>query len=253
MPPLARAILFLKAHGLRIALEGGVNFILPYLLYVALRPRLGEVGALIASSAPPLLWSLFEFIRRRTLDAVSLLALAGIALSLLAFAGGGGVKALQLREKLVTGVIALVFLGSAAIRKPLIYELARAGLRRRSSGELQAFEALRDNVHFRHSMTLMTLVWGFGLLADVAIAVALVLTLPVATYLLISPVFSYSVMGGLGLWTFWYAQRQRRRGAARQAAQEAARDAEPSPRPVALQGSAPRGGPCRKGACTGAP
>ena len=69
----------------------------------------------------------------RRLDALSLLVLAGIVLSLLAFFGGGGPRMLQLREKLVTGVIGLAFLASAAVGRPLIYELARAGMARSGS------------------------------------------------------------------------------------------------------------------------
>ena len=105
---------------------------LPYAVYSALQPRLGDVRALLASSAPPILWSIVEFARNRRVDALSLFVLAGIALSLLAFIGGGSVKFLQLRENLVTGAIGLVFLGSAAIGRPVIYELAVAGAARRS-------------------------------------------------------------------------------------------------------------------------
>jgi hypothetical protein len=83
------------------------------------------VRALLASSAPPIAWSLVEFARHRRVDALSVLVAAGIVLSLLAMIGGGGPKFLQLRENLVTGIIGLVFLGSA-----LIYQLARAGMRR---------------------------------------------------------------------------------------------------------------------------
>lgn len=75
---------------------------------------------------PPILWSLVEFARRRRLDALSVLVVSGIALSLLAMLGGGGARFLQLREKLVTAVIGLLFVGSALISKPLVYELARA-------------------------------------------------------------------------------------------------------------------------------
>jgi hypothetical protein len=59
--------------------------------------------------------------------------------------GGGSAHLLQLREKLVTALIGLFFLGSAAIGRPLIYQLARASLARRKPSELAAFEALRDN------------------------------------------------------------------------------------------------------------
>jgi hypothetical protein len=227
---IAKAKTFLRERGVSIALEALFNFILPLVVYDLAKPRLGDVGALIASSAPPILWSLILLIRERRVDALSMLVLAGIALSLLAFLGGGSVKFLQLRERLVTVVIGLIFLGSAAIGKPLIYQLARATMMRRSSSELQEFEAMRDNVHFRRAMTVMTLVWGFGLVGEAAISVVLVFTLSVHDYLIAGPVLGYGTSGALGLWTFLYAREGRRRGTARRAAEaEAARTAANGP------------------------
>ena len=232
---IRKAGLFIRERGAGIAIEGLVNFVLPFAIYDFARHGLGDVRALLASSAPPIAWSLFEFARRRRVDALSLLVLAGIALSLLAFIGGGGARFLQLRENLVTGLIGLVFLGSAAIGRPLIYQLARASMRRKSSAELGEFEALRDNKYFRRSMTIMTLVWGFGLIAQAAMASALVFTMSIRTYLLVSPILGYGTMGGLGLWTVWYVRRQKRRGAARRAAE--ARAFEPAPQSPASQPS----------------
>lgn len=211
---------WLKARGAAVALEAVVNFIGPYAIYSLTRAQLGEVGALIASSAPPIAWSALEFMRRRRVDALSLLVLTGIALSLLAFLGGGGPKFLLLRERLVTAGIALLFLGSAAIGRPLIYHLARAGLQRREPSELADFEAMRDNASFRRVMMIMTLVWGFGLAAEAVVGVVLVLTLSTKAYLLASPVLGYGTMGALGLWTLWYRVRARRRGLALRAAKD---------------------------------
>ena len=128
-----------------IGIEVLVNLVLPYLIYIQTEAHIGQVHALLASSLPPILWSGVEFARRRRIDAMSLLVLAGIALSLLAFLGGGSVRFLQLREKLITGLIGLVFLGSAAIGRPLIYQLARAGMMRKSPSEAARLEGLRDN------------------------------------------------------------------------------------------------------------
>jgi hypothetical protein len=93
---------------------------------------------MIASSVPPILWSAAEFARHRRVDAFSILVLAGIAFSLLALFGGGGARFLQLREDLVTGAIGLVFLVSLAIRRPLIFYLARATMLRNSADEAGA-------------------------------------------------------------------------------------------------------------------
>lgn len=218
----AHILAYLRTNGTNFLVEALVNFVLPYLIYSYAEASLGEVRALLASSAPPIAWSLVEFARNRRVDALSMLVLAGIALSLLAMLGGGGVKFLQLREKLVTGAIGLAFLVSALIGKPLVYELARANMRRKSEGEAQQFEALQVHAGFRRTMTVMTLVWGLGLVADVAIGVALVFTLSIRTYLIVNPILSYGTMGALTLWTFLYGRRARRRGEARRAAAELA-------------------------------
>lgn len=220
-----RIAAWLRKDGGHVLVEALVNFILPFLIYSYAEAPLGPVKALLASSAPPILWSMVEFARHRRVDALSLLVVSGILLSLLAMLGGGGIRFLQLREKLVTGVIGLVFLGSAAIGKPLIYELARATMRRKSEGEAQEFEALRVHAGFRRTMTIMTLVWGFGLIADVTLAVALIFALSIKEYLIVNPILGYGTMGGLSLWTFLYARRAKRRGEALRAAAEAAQPA----------------------------
>jgi hypothetical protein len=215
---IARITSYVREKGGHIAVEALVNFILPFVIYSYAEGRLGDVRALLASSVPPILWSLVEFARHRRLDALSVLVVSGIALSLLAMLGGGGAKFLQLREKLVTGIIGLVFVGSALIRKPLIYELARATMRRKSEDEAQEFEALQVHAGFRRTMMVMTLVWGFGLLIDVAVSVVLVFVLSIREYLIVNPILGYGTMGALSLWSFLYGQRAKRRGEARRAA-----------------------------------
>ncbi|HZC38310.1 MAG TPA: VC0807 family protein [Sphingomicrobium sp.] len=229
---IARITVYLKKNGVHVLIEALVNFILPFMIYNYAEAPLGEVRALLASSAPPIAWSLVEFARHRRLDALSLLVVSGIALSLLAMIGGGGVQFLQLREKLVTGVIGLAFVGSALIGKPLIYELARATMRRKSAGEAEQFEALQIHAGFRRTMMVMTWTWGLGLLADVAVSVVLVFALSIREYLIVNPILGYGTMGALSLWSFLYGQRAKRRG-------EAKRTAAAAELPVAQPPAAP--------------
>ena len=214
----AQARLLIRTRGTAFAADVIVNFVLPYVIYSYCAPRVGDVQALLASSVPPILWSVIEFIRHRRVDALSILVLAGIVLSLLAFFGGGGPRMLQLREKLVTGLIGLAFLVSAAIRRPLIYEIAKAGSARRDPDAAARLHGLSGNPHFRRSMTIMTIVWGFGLIIDVAIAAVLIFTLTIKEYMIVNPFEGYGIMGALGLWTWWYARRAEARGQARQTA-----------------------------------
>jgi hypothetical protein len=219
---LDKALAYLRSHGARIGVEALVNFIGPFVIYTLAQPALGDVLALIASSAPPIAWSLIGFIRVGRVDALSLIVLTGIALSLLAFVGGGGVRFLQLRERLVTGLIGMIFLGSAATGWPLMYYLARAATMRRSASEAQTLEALRDDIHFRRTMLVMTLVWGFGLVADAAVTSVRVFALSIRQFMVVNGVVGYAALAALGLWTAWYGRRRKRDGEARIAAARAA-------------------------------
>jgi hypothetical protein len=204
---LQDALTWARTHGPKAGLEIAMNFVLPYVVYRATEGRLGDVYALIAASAPPLGWSILEFVRERRIDALSLLVLAGIVLSLIAFIGGGGVRFLQLREQLVSAVIGLVFLGSAAIGKPLIYQLARARIRREAAEQAGWFEALSEDPRFRRVMMVMTLGWGIALTAQSAACVALVFALSIKSYLIVGPIVGYSVLGATTAWSFWYGRR----------------------------------------------
>ncbi|MGA2951908.1 MAG: VC0807 family protein [Caulobacteraceae bacterium] len=222
---LDKAKTFVRERGPTIAVEIGVNFALPLLVFDYAKPSLGEVHALMVSSGPPIVWSLIEFARKRRVDALSIIVLAGIGLSLLMFLGGGSAKFLQLREKLVTVIIGVGFLISVMIRRPLIYELARASIRRQDPSQLADFEARRDEAGFKRVMNFMTLVWGFGLVADAAAGCVLVMALSVHDYLIFGPIEGYGAFGALMLWNVWYARRARRRGDERRAAEAAAREA----------------------------
>lgn len=197
-----------------LLLDLAVNFAVPVLIYDQTHGRWGDVRALLASSVPPLLWAMGGFLRNRRVDALSILAMAGIALSLLAFFGGGSVQLLQLREKMVTLLIGLAFLGSAAIGKPLIHPLARATMARESAQALADFDSRRNDALLRHTVMVMTLAWGFGLLADFGISVLLILSLSAANYLVVGPILGYGMIGGLTLWTMLYRRYRTRHAAA---------------------------------------
>jgi hypothetical protein len=63
-------------------------------------------------------------------------------------------------------------------------------------------------------MTVMTLVWGCGLLVQTIVACLLVFRISIRNYLVVSPILGYGMMGGLALWTFWYVKQMKKRGAA---------------------------------------
>ena len=197
-------------------LELAVNFLLPWLAYRFALPHLGETGALIASAVPPIVWSLIELVRFRRVDALSVMVVAGIVLSVAAMALGGSPRMLLLRESLVSGAIGVVFLLSLPMRRPLIFYLARATVAREMEGGAERFETLwRERPALVSAMRLMTLVWGVGLTGETALRAWMALTWPIERFLVVSPFIGYGIYGALTLWTLWYRKTMRSRVEAR--------------------------------------
>jgi len=192
-----------------------VNIALPLLIYHYAAPHFGESNALILSSIPPMLWSAIELARFRRLDAVSLLAVIGIFLSLAAMAFGGSPRLLLARESLVTGIIGLLFLGSLLLPRPLIFYLARSTMAKGSAEAAVRFESYWLKPRFVRSMYIMTWVWGLGLVFEAAVRFWMAFAWAVEQFLAISPFISYGIYFSLMGWTLWYARRLKAAGEAR--------------------------------------
>jgi hypothetical protein len=191
-------------------LELAVNLLLPWLAYRLAMPHWGETGGLIASAVPPVVWSLVELARFRRVDALSLIVLLGIVLSIGAMALGGSPRMLLLRESLVSGAVGVAFLLSLPMRRPLIFYLARATVAREVAGGAERINALWDErPAFAASMRMMTAVWGVGLTTETALRSWMAWTWPVERFLVVSPFIGYGIYGALLAWTLWYRKTLR--------------------------------------------
>lgn len=193
-------------------LELAVNLLLPWLAYRLATPHWGETGGLIASAVPPVIWSLVELARFRRVDALSVIVLLGIVLSLGAMALGGSPRMLLLRESLVSGAVGVAFLLSLPMPRPLIFYLARATVAREVAGGGARIDALwNERPAFASSMRMMTAVWGVGLTGETAIRSWMAWTWPIERFLVVSPFIGYGIYGGLLAWTLWYRKKLRDR------------------------------------------
>jgi len=107
-----------------------------------------------------------------------------------------------LRESLISGVLGLAFVVSAAFGRPLLYLVALAALGKprpnedenesmmsRARAELKMFA--RDP-RFARMMNVLTAVFGAFMIVETALKVYLVFTLTPERYLLLGPVVRYS-------------------------------------------------------------
>ncbi len=193
-----------------LAVELTVNLVLPWLTYRLAAAHTTEFAATAWSAAPPTVWSLIELIRHRKIDALSVLVLGGIALSLAALLFGGSPRMLLVRENLFTIPIGLLFLVSLGMEKPLIYHAARAVMARNADARREAFEAGFQRPAILHGMRILSLVWGVGLIAQGLMLGWMAWTWRIETYLILSPVIGYGMLAALGLWSWLYGQTMAR-------------------------------------------
>lgn len=187
-----------------------LNFAAPWLLFTWLSPSLGAYQSLLIAALPPVIWSVVELCRNRRLDALSLLVIGGIALSLLAMGFGADERVLLIRESWITGGMGLMLLGSACIKRPLLPILVNAIMRRQAS-PLHAQQAV---VHpmFQSSLKTGTWVWGLGLITEAGLRLWMAMHWPIATNLLYGPIISYGIMALLVLWFFCHHRLKMKAG-----------------------------------------
>jgi uncharacterized membrane protein len=189
-----------------------VNLFLPWLVYRLTLPALGSLGALYASAAPPLIWSLVEFAKVRRVDALSVVVLLGIGLSIALMAVGGSTRVLLVRESLVSGLIGVVFLFSLLRERPIIYYLARATIARQQADGVSRFEHVwNERPLLRANLRMMTAIWGAALTAETVLRCWLAWHWPVERSLIVLPIISYTIYGVLMGWTVWMQKQMRAR------------------------------------------
>jgi len=193
---------------LRAVPEILANFVAPWGVYEALAGHLGDTNALIASAVPPLLWSVYELIKTRRLDAVSVVVVSAILLTVGATFLGGSARLIQIREALVTGAVGVMFLATLTMKRPMIFYLARATVARNTAEGAEAYEQVWARPGVPQVFRVLTLVWGLGLVAQTGCMCWLAWIWPIGWFLLVSPFISFSIFGLLMAWSLGYIARR---------------------------------------------
>ena len=181
-----------------------INGVLPVLVYNLLVDHYSSFISLLIATLIPLGDNLYHIIKYRKADAFGLFMLTGFVLSLLAFILGGNERLILLRESMVTGLLGLIFIASLFFAKPLIYHFA---IRFSSNAETEKkgqFEKNWEVPYFRFVLRIMTAIWGIALLGEAMVKIILVYELSISTFLAVSQLIFYSVIGAALIFTVVY-------------------------------------------------
>lgn len=190
-----------------------INGVLPFVIYWALTnyTHTTEFLALVASGVPSIIDSIIGVVRRKRIDLLAGITLAGIAISLILILLGGSPKVYLIRESFFTVAFGLVCLGSLLFPRPLMFYFARYFATGNHPENIPWFDSLWQYKAFRMNMRTTTVVWGLGFLLEAAIRIYLVIILTPGQFLIVSPFVIYGILGILMLWTFAYSRQGRKR------------------------------------------
>lgn len=191
-----------------------VNAVLPIVIYWALKTYTGssDFVALVASGVPSLIDSIIGVIRRKRIDLLAGIVLFGIITSLVTMALGGSPKVYLIRESFFTAAFGVAYLVSLFFPRPLAFYFARHFATGNNPENIRWFDSLWQYQQFRHTMRVVTIVWGIGFLFEAALRTYLVMVLSIEQFLLISPFVLYGIIGALVVWMFLYSRQGRKRG-----------------------------------------
>ena len=184
----------------------------PLVAYSLLRSAgQSAVTALVLSGALPALGVILGLIRRRRVDAIGVLVLAGIAVGTVIGLLSGDPRLVLVEGSVPTAVFGLLCLGSLRTRRPLIYRFALEFIGAGTS-KGREFESLWQHEGFRRAFRLYTLVWGVVYLAEAAARVVIVKTASTSTALTVSKVMPYVVGAAIVAWMIAHGRHARREG-----------------------------------------
>lgn len=172
-----------------------VDIALPIGLYFALHfMGLNDLLAFALPAALPILRATLWWIWKRRIEWIAVFASLGFALELLGtWLLNGNPLFLKAHGVLLTGPLGLTLLVSAMLGRPLLLSILRLIRPEQWIGP-QIRQALASNPPTQRKATILTVGAGLLLTAHAVIELALALTLPTNTFLLVSKVAGWSVI-----------------------------------------------------------
>jgi len=190
-----------------------IDVAIPYGLYVILSPHFpsNSLIPLLISALPPAINGVVNIIRKGHIDYVGALVILGIIITAIAAFITGDQKVFLIRESVLTGALGIVCLVSLLFPRPLMFYFGRQFASGGDPAKAAFYNSLWQRQSFRFFIYVITVVWGVGFVAEFALRVVLVYTLPVAEVVAIAPIIFNVITIGLILWTVAYGSSVRRK------------------------------------------
>ncbi len=186
-----------------LLINGGAPFLINYLA----APHMSSVDALLLASSVPALFTVGSLILKKRIDAVGLLVVVGLLLSVVFALLFKSPQLLLLQGTAVTGLFGVVMLISLLFPRPALFYLIRSIVTQNDAQRIASFNADWAFPQFRSCYRVMTIVWGCVTLIQLMLLVVLVFNLPISLMLIVGPMLNYGVIIPVAHWNSVYLRK----------------------------------------------
>ncbi|HVA06235.1 MAG TPA: VC0807 family protein [Acidimicrobiales bacterium] len=175
-----------------------------------------DAEALIIAGIFPAAWVVLQFVRQRRIDPIGTIVLLGFGIGVTtSLLLGGNAYVLKARDSVFTAVFGIICLISLVVaERPAIFYIGRFMSAGNDPERVAAYDQLHHLPGGQRTFSVLTAVWGIGLLAEASCRLTLAAFLPTGTFLAISPIISAVCIGAMFFFTVRYTKRARVFGAA---------------------------------------
>jgi hypothetical protein len=186
-----------------------LNAVAPFVVYSLLSAHMSTVHALMMTALVPFAENVFTLARHRRLDLFGFFVFLSLVLSSVIVLLGGSPRLILARESFLSAAFGLIMLLSLLCPQPLVYYLTGHFVAGHVPARKKEFRLKGASPWFRNFMRLLTVVWGMVTLADALLNVYLAFNVSITTFLIVSPIVRYGIVGCAFAWTVVHAQRGR--------------------------------------------
>jgi hypothetical protein len=170
---------------------------------------MSDLHALLIALLVPMAEGGVTLARHRRVNVFGALVAASLGLGIITAVLSGTPRVLLVRESLVSGALGVVLLCSLFWAQPLVFYIAGHFVAGHDQARWYDFRRKGTSAWMRRFFRVLTAVWGVLTLGDALLNTYLAFHLSIPTYLIVTPLARYTIMGAALAWTLAHAQRGR--------------------------------------------
>jgi intracellular septation protein A len=190
-----------------------ISAVFPVLIYLLASPHMSTLPALALTAVPPMLYSVYGWVRTHSIDPISIIALFMVVISMLITLLVHDPHLFLIRDSYLIAAFGLLCLISLLFPRPVAFYLYRWAFVR-TPEQLASLNAGWQVPYVRFVHRLVTVVWGLAFLGEALTDTYLAYHLPIASFLVIHPfLFNGTILVAFGWATLYSMHVQKRRRA----------------------------------------